>query len=126
MKLMSPMGRYHTHLKIAELSDEVEEVNQKVAPCGGKKRGFAHFDAEANSKVYVAFKTVHPDIDGNCTIRLGAGLQQSDMEVLKPQYQETDKNGMFPCGREQSNYDGALVKLPANYSCEQCVLQVEW
>lgn len=48
------------------------------------------------------------------------------METLKPLEGEKSTNGFFACGREQSNYDGMLVKLPKNYSCDACVLQVEW
>lgn len=75
----------------------------------------------------MAWKTLHPDAAGNCTIRLGSGVSQGGFKTLQP----VDKSGLtssgkFPCGREQSNYDGKLIKLPSNLTCDACTLQVEF
>jgi len=52
--------------------------NPHLEPCGGYRPGRVHFDAETNSKVFIAWKTMHPDIAGNCTIRLGSGVNQAN------------------------------------------------
>lgn len=80
------MMRYKSHVKANDLdtNDAELEINPRSSPCGGMKRGYVHFDAEPNSKIFVAWKTLHPDVNGNCTIRIGAGLQQSDFTTLKP------------------------------------------
>jgi hypothetical protein len=105
--------------------DDYPVLNARAAPCGGHPKGKAHFDAEMNTKIFVAWKIVHPDASGNCTLRLGSGETQGDLEVVRP-FDKSDVNGKFPCGREQTNYEGKIVKLPANLSCDDCVLQVEW
>ena len=109
MKLISPMQRYITHAKLkndagvevesTEEPDNVDSLNTHITPCGGFKPGKVHFDAEVNSKDFVAWKIVHPDIDGNCTIRIGNGVNQENFKTIKP-LGESDKNGKFECGRE--------------------------
>jgi hypothetical protein len=56
----------------------------------------------------VAWKVMHPDVEGNCTIRLGSGENEGDYKVLRP-IDVQDSKGKFECGRQQSNYDGKIV-----------------
>ena len=79
-----------------------------------------------NSKMFVAWKTVHPDELGNCTIRLGAGANMATYSVLKPLDKSDNGSGKFPCGREQTSYEGKNFKLPLNMSCDDCTLQLEF
>mgnify|MGYP000937757871 CR=1 FL=1 len=130
--MISPMQRYISHVKpkdaegneIEPSEDEAEAVqNPKLQPCGGFKSGRVHFDAEVSSKIFVAWKTVHPDVAGNCTIRIGSGDSQGGFNVIQP----VDGSGMktkgkFPCGREERAYDGKLIKLPFNMTCDDCTL----
>ena len=135
MKLMSPMQRFVSHIHADQLDDDSSEpvaavadtssFNPRTAPCGGYKKGKVHFDVEMDTKILVAWKTVHPDAEGNCTIRLGVGAQEGDYKVLRPNDKQ-DVNGKFACGREQSNYEGKVVQLPQNFTCDDCTLQVEW
>jgi len=133
---MSPMQRYHSHVKPKDMAgsevdndpenDDDSGLNPHLEPCGGFKPGRVHFDAEVSSKVFVAWKTVHPDATGNCTLRLGAGLMQSNFEVIRPLDKSADIHGKFPCGRDQSDYDGKMIKLPLNLTCDECTIQLEW
>lgn len=83
---MSPMQRLDLHAKLKDddgnfvenpidMDNTGEEViNPKQAPCGGYKSGKVHFDAEVSTRIFVAWKIMHPDVTGNCTIRLGSGV----------------------------------------------------
>ena len=64
--------------------DDDSTPNPKVYPCGGQKSGRVHFDAESGTKAFIAWKTLHPDETGNCTIRLGNGNIASNLTVLYP------------------------------------------
>lgn len=82
MRMMSPMQRYHSHIKPKDSEgnyvdiedDDDSTLNPHLEPCGGYKAGRVHFDAAVNSRVFVAWKTLHPDAAGNCTLKLGSGL----------------------------------------------------
>jgi hypothetical protein len=37
-----------------------------------------------------------------------------------------DAKGSFPCGREETGVDGKEFRFPANFTCDQCVIQWEW
>lgn len=85
--MVSPMQRFIPHSKPKddngnELEGEEEidlaSLNPHLQPCGGFKPGKVHFDAEVSSKLFVAWKTLHPDISGNCTISLGSGVNQEN------------------------------------------------
>lgn len=110
------MQRYTSHIKNT-LEDQPQEEesnatstdkNARVGPCGGYPKGKVFFDAEVDSKIMVAWKVLHPDSEGNCTIRLGAGESEADFRVLRP-LDVKDMKGKFECGRSQSNYDGKIV-----------------
>jgi len=64
--------------------------------------------------------------NGNCTIRLGTGPDESDLQVLFPLDKSANKLGSFPCGREEASMEGKEVKFPKNFTCDSCTLQLEW
>jgi hypothetical protein len=49
---------------------------------------------------------------------LGEGLDETDFKVLFPLDKSANKNGSFPCGREESSLEGKEVKFPTNYTCD--------
>lgn len=69
---------------------------------------------------------MHADIVGNCTIRLGSGVSQENFQVIKPIDGSANKLGKFECGREHNNYDGKVIKLPKDLTCDDCTIQLEW
>lgn len=73
---------------------------------------------------------IHPSAEGNCTVRVGHGLDQEESDegrfiVLKPRDGSANDAGQFPCGREVG-YEGKEFKLPKNFTCDSCTLQLEW
>ena len=112
MKLVSPIQRYYSRVTPKDADGSTlddpdgryeyyddSDLNSMVAPCGGAKLGRVHFDAASGSKAYILWRTIHPDLHGNCTIKLSDGLSESMSEVLKPLDNSTNKKGQFPCGR---------------------------
>ncbi len=43
-------------------------------PCGGLEKGPVHYLASPGSKALLQWKVTHPSLDGNCTVRVGHGL----------------------------------------------------
>ena len=113
MKLISPMQRYWSRVTPKDsqgntLNDEGRyeeykdsDLNPSHAPCGGAKAGRVHFDADAGSRAFIMWRTIHPDLSGNCTIKLGDGLTDGpdEMDVLFPLDGSANNEGKFPCGR---------------------------
>jgi hypothetical protein len=61
---------------------------------------------------------------------VGHGLDQEESDegrfiVLKPRDGSANAAGQFPCGREVG-YEGKEFKLPKNFTCDSCTLQLEW
>ena len=96
MKLISPMQRYWSRVTPKDSEGNTlydsegryqeykeSDLNPALAPCGGAKAGRVHFDADAGSKAFIMWRTIHPDLDGNCTIRLGDGLTDSAEEFYE-------------------------------------------
>lgn len=88
-------------------------------PCGGADKRFVHYITTPGSRNYVQWKVIHPAIDGNCTIRVGQGVDEDEYIVLKPRDGSAYPDGSFPCGRE-IGYEGKEVKFPKNYTCDSC------
>lgn len=142
MKLISPMQRYWSRVtpkdsegntlydsdgRYPEYSEK--DLNPALAPCGGAKTGRVHFDAESGSKAFMFWRTIHPDLYGNCTIRLGDGLTDApnEFEVLFPLDGSGNKTeGKFPCGRSTTSMEGKEVRFPKNLTCDECTLQLIW
>ncbi len=103
-----------------------DALNLKEQPCGGTQRGLVHFAATPGSRNFIAWKVIHSVPNGNCTIRLGQGPNEEDFKVLFPLDKSANKNGQFPCGREETAMEGKEVKFPKDLTCDQCTLQLEW
>jgi hypothetical protein len=137
MKLISPMQRYWSRVtpkdsagNTLENDGRYEEykdsdLNPGLTPCGGAKAGRVHFDADAGSKSFVMWRTIHPDLNGNCTIKLGDGLTDSAEELLVLFPLDGSANnteGKFPCGRTTTSMEGKEVRFPKNLTCDECTL----
>jgi hypothetical protein len=73
------------------------------------------------------WRTIHPDLSGNCTIRLGDGLSEEDMEVLYPlDGSANNTEGRFPCGRTTTSMEGKEIKFPKDLTCDDCTIQIVW
>ncbi len=94
-------------------------------PCGGSEKSFVHYMATPGSRNFIQWKVSHPSVDGNCTVRIGQGLDEDEFFILKPRDGSANKDGSFPCGRE-IGYEGKEFRFPRNYTCDSCTLQLEW
>lgn len=64
---------------------------------------------------------MHPSLSGNCTVRIGTGLDENDFFVMKPRDGSANADGSFPCGREVG-YESKEFRFPRNYTCDSCSL----
>ena len=55
-------------------------------------------------------------------MRLGQGADEDKFIVLHPLDGSANKNGSFPCGREETGVEGKEVKFPSNFTCDSCVI----
>jgi hypothetical protein len=94
-------------------------------PCGGADKSFVHYIATPGSRNFVQWKVVHPSLKGNCTVRVGTGLDEGTFVTLKPRDGSANRDGSFPCGREKG-YEGKEFRFPKDYTCDSCTLQFEW
>ena len=101
-------------------------ANLHEEPCGGSQRGAVHFVATPGSRNFIAWKVTHSVPNGNCTLRLGTGPNEKDLQVLHPLDKSANKQGVFPCGREETSLEGKEVKFPKNFTCDSCTIQLEW
>lgn len=119
----------HYHPEIAMLDPKPRTFSNtssiNPAPCGGADRGFTHYMAMPGSRNYVQWKVAHPSPEGKCIVRIGQGLDEDEFVVLKPRDGSAGKDGSFPCGRE-IGYEGKEFRFPRNFTCDSCVLQLEW
>jgi hypothetical protein len=90
-------------------------------PCGTAEKSSTHYLSKPGSRNYVQWKVSKSSPDGNCTVRLGSGLDEDDFTVLKPTDGTADENGKFPCGRV-GGYDGKEFKFSKGSTCESCTL----
>ena len=139
MELISPIQRYirrgpDLDENNSELDDSRYEtyteadLNPLLYPCGGAKAGRVHFDAEMGSKAYINWRTIHPDDNGMCTLRLGESANDKDYDILYPTdgSGNRENHGKFPCGRNTAAVEGKEIRVPRNLTCDSCILQMEW
>jgi hypothetical protein len=118
MTLITPIMR-------KTVGDEV--INRSIQPCGGANiAGSVHYVAKPGSRNYVAWKVNVPAPNGNCTVRLGMGPDESDFKVLYPLDNSANEEGAFPCNRRETPVEGKEFKFPYNFTCDGCAIQVEW
>ena len=80
------------------------------------------------------WSVVQPSTNGNCTIRVGPGRILGSLGVsaekdviLSPLDGSGDsETGSFICGRQMTKFEAKEVRLPADMSCDSCVLQIVW
>ena len=105
-----------------DLTDR-NQPNQQ--PCGIAQKTKTHYLAEPGSRNYFQWRVLKAVHNGNCTVRFGTGLDESDFTVLYPLDGSADKNGKFPCGRH-AGHDGKEFRLPKKDVCSSCTVQFEW
>ena len=99
-------------------------------PCGGAEKGKVHYLTYPGSKNYLQWKVSHATPEGNCTVRVGHGLDEDESNegrllVLHPKDGSANEEGSFACGRE-IGYEGKVFTFPRNFTCDSCTLQFEW
>jgi len=109
---------------LANLSDPNNQ------PCGGLEKGAVHYLAQPGSKALIQWKVLHSAPEGNCTLRVGHGLDQEEGDenkfiTLIPRDGSADQHGSFACGRD-IGYEAKEFKLPNNITCDSCTLQFEF
>ena len=95
-------------------------------PCGDADKGTVHYLGAPGSKNLVQWKVVHPSPDGNCTVRVGSGLDSEETDegkfiVLQPRDGSANEQGSFPCGRDVG-YEAKEFKFPKHFTCDSCTL----
>ena len=68
---------------------------------------------------------MHPAEKGNCTVRIGQGLDEGQFITLRPRDNSAFRDGSFACGRERG-YEGKEFRFPKDYTCDSCTLQFEF
>ena len=95
-------------------------------PCGNTEKSKVHYLAAPNSRNLIQWRTIRPDPHGNCTVRMGTGIDESQFRVLRPRDGSGDNAyGKFPCGRV-AGYEGKEFRFLNDTDCDGCVLQLEW
>lgn len=120
-----------------------------MAPCGPTKRGNVYYSAFPGRTNLVRWKVIHPIVDGNCTIRLSNGLDESDelsYQVLDPvfdfsfenddgsydyyageignYYRKMYQGGKFSCGRTDAGEFESITVMFPEMTCDDCILQL--
>jgi len=114
------------------------------APCGPTSSGAVYYSAFPGRANLIRWKTIQSIVDGNCTIRLSDGFNDTDdssYQTLLPVFDFSYRNddgtydlysgeqsnyyrniyegGKFACGRvEQGTFESITVKFP-NMTCDE-------
>jgi len=105
---------------------ESDSNNLQLSPCGGTSRKPVHFETNPGSKNVIGWTVLERADNGNCTMKIGADPESASMFTLFPIDGSADDNGSFPCGREESNFEGKMVRFPKNLDCNPCTFVFEW
>ena len=75
-----------------------------------------------------SWKVIHPSHYGNCTLRVGeaGATKTSSMTVLHPLDGTGDENGVFPCGRQEHQFEGKEFKWPIAFESDAGIVGLEW
>jgi hypothetical protein len=119
ISLIEPMSRLYSNL-----------TAPNEQPCGGIDKAKVHFIATPGSRHFFQWKVSYPHPEGNCTFRVGTGLDLEEQDegrfiALQPRDGSGNEQGSFACGREVG-YEGKEFRLPKNFTCDKCTLQFEW
>ena len=96
------------------------------APCGGTSRLPVHYESNPGSKNVIGWTTIERAENGNCTMKIGTAPDGSDFDVLIPLDGSADDSGSFPCGRDETPFEGKQVRFPKTLDCDSCILQITW
>ena len=95
-------------------------------PCGGTRPEPIHFEANPGSKNVIGWTVIERAEQGMCTMKIGADPDGQNMQVLYPLDGSADDLGAFPCGRDETPFEGKLVRFPKNLDCDACLFVFEW
>lgn len=96
-------------------------------PCGGTVPGAVHYETTPGSRNLVAWKIHTPAPNGRCVIRVSDSPKEKEFkDVLRPTDNSAAEDGSFECGREITNYEAKEVKIPRDFVCDSCILQLVW
>jgi len=95
--------------------------------CSGTTRGLTHYEGIQNGRSLIGWRVSQPSPTGNCTIRITDSPSDSKMKSLRPldDSGNTDTN-VFPCGRTETNFEAKEIRLPRDFDCDACILEVQW
>lgn len=83
-----------------------DEKMLTMGPCGGTIRKPVHFEANPGSKNVIGWTVIERAENGNCTMKIGASPDGDDFQVLYPLDGSADDAGVFPCGRDETAFEG--------------------
>ena len=95
-----------------------------TGPCGAREKGKVHYMSQPLQRNSISWKTIHHSKQGNCTLRLGPGIDETferDYKLLIPIDGSADDTGRFPCGRISGIVESKVVIFP-NVTCDDCTL----
>ena len=115
MELLSPVKR-----------KDVDINRLGMHPCGGTKSGPVHYETTPGSRNLIAWKILTASPNGRCMIRLSDSPREKDMFVIKPTDGSGADDGSFECGREVTSYEAKEIKIPRDFTCDTCLIQLVW
>lgn len=112
--MIAPIMREHSYDKI------------HFGPCGGTQAGPVHFEANPGSKNVIGWTVIERAEQGTCRMKIGADPDGINMQILYPLDESADDTGSFPCGRDETPFEGKMVRFPKNLDCDTCLFMFEW
>ena len=103
---------------------KIDNVNTK--PCGNTRIGKVHYETTPGSRNLIGWKVLKASPTGTCVLRVADDPRDMVMEVLTLTDGSQDKDGRFPCGRNETPFEAKEFKLPRDLICDTCILQLEW
>ena len=97
-----------------------------LEPCGGTSRKPVHYEANPGSKNVIGWTVLERAENGNCTMKIGTDPEGRSLSVLFPLDGSANDDGVFPCGRDETPFEGKQVKFPKNLDCDSCIFVFEW
>ena len=91
---------------IAPIMRDGDPKQALLSPCGGTDRKSVHYEANPGSKNVIGWTVIERAENGNCTMKIGASPDGGDFETLIPLDGSADDNGVFPCGRDETPFEG--------------------
>ena len=74
----------------------------------------------------IGWQVTSPSVRGNCTIRISDTQLDSSFKTLIPLDNSADENGYFPCGRAETQFEAKEVRLPREWACQSCIIELLW